>query len=170
MLVRAYTPADREACLAIFDSNTPPFFAANERDEFAQFLDEEADPYFVVESDGNIVACGGYFLIPRTPAAIVTWTMVTRGEHRRGWGRLLLQAIFERLCREPRVQVVKLQTSQHASGFFERLGFTTHNIVEHGYGPDLHRYGMGLLLDSERCEALTRRAATDALPAPPFGG
>ena len=160
MLVRAYTPADREACLAIFDSNTPPFFAPDERGEYVQFLDEEAESYFIVESDGNILACGGYILIPRTPAAIVAWTMVARGQHRRGIGHLLLQAILERVRQEPGVQIVRLRTSQHASGFFERLDFTTHHIVEHGYGPDLHQYGMGLLLAPERCEALARSAAT----------
>jgi hypothetical protein len=62
MKLRSYTPADKEACLAIFDSNTPPYFAKHERPEFAAFLDESRDPYFVVEaSNGQIIGCGGYF-------------------------------------------------------------------------------------------------------------
>ena len=148
MRVRSYTPADKAACLAIFDSNTPPFFTPDERDEFIQFLDEETDSYFVVELNGNIVACGGY-IHPRTPVAIVAWTMVSRTAQRQGVGRLLLDTILERVRQEPGVQIVKLQTSQYTYGFFERLGFKTERIVEHGFGANLHQYGMGLALAAE---------------------
>ena len=37
--LRPYSQADRERCLAIFDSNVPRFFAPDERELFATFLD-----------------------------------------------------------------------------------------------------------------------------------
>ena len=44
MKLREYAQADKEACLAIFDSNTPPFFAPHEREQFARLLETSADP------------------------------------------------------------------------------------------------------------------------------
>ncbi len=80
--------AEKEACLAIFNSNTPPFFAPHEREEFAQFLDTLSGPYFVVEHNGQVIGCGGFFLIPNTPAVVLTWGMVAG----RGMARALAAA------------------------------------------------------------------------------
>ena len=101
MKLREYAQADKEACLAIFDSNTPPFFAPHEREEFARFLETSSDPYFVVEHDGEVVGCGGILLIPNTPVAILTWGMVARARHRAGIGRRLLVERLHRLCQLP---------------------------------------------------------------------
>jgi hypothetical protein len=52
LTLRAYRPA--AACLAIFDGNTPEYFAPHERGEYAAFLaDEGSRPYFVVEDRGG---------------------------------------------------------------------------------------------------------------------
>ena len=146
MKVREYAQPDKEACLAIFDSNTPSFFAPHEREEFAEFLDTSSDPYFVVEHNGQVVGCGGFFLIPNTPAAVLTWGMVARARHGRGIGRLLLEERLQRLRDLPGVRVVKLQTSQHTYGFFEKAGFRTEHVQDDGYGPGLHLYNMGMNL------------------------
>jgi hypothetical protein len=55
--LRPYQPADFEQGLAIFDSNTPPYFAPNERAEFVEFLQQVTDPYFVVvtAADGTVI-------------------------------------------------------------------------------------------------------------------
>ena len=57
MHLRPYQPADFEQCLTIFDSNTPPYFAPHERAEFAEFLQQITDPYFVVVTavDGTVI-------------------------------------------------------------------------------------------------------------------
>ncbi|HEX8430709.1 MAG TPA: hypothetical protein VF625_05455, partial [Longimicrobium sp.] len=65
MRVRDYTTADRDPCLAVFDSNVPDFFVPAERGEFAAFLDALPGPYLVVESAaGTVVGCGGYAVAP----------------------------------------------------------------------------------------------------------
>jgi hypothetical protein len=64
MRVREYTTGDRDACLAVFDSNVPRFFTPAEREEYAAFLDAPLPgPYLVVEDEaGVVVGCGGYAL------------------------------------------------------------------------------------------------------------
>ncbi|HIE0527244.1 TPA: GNAT family N-acetyltransferase, partial [Stenotrophomonas maltophilia] len=61
MNLRLYRPADASACLSIFDSNVPTYFAPEERSDFERFLREQAmDCAFqVIERDHRIVACGG---------------------------------------------------------------------------------------------------------------
>jgi len=46
-----YEAADREACLALFDSHTPRFFDPLERGDFEQVLDEMRWPYQVIARD-----------------------------------------------------------------------------------------------------------------------
>src|SRR5712691_13268061 len=62
MDVRPYLPANRDACLAVFDSNTPDFFKSHERRHFEEFLEGPNCSYFVMDQDGAIAGCGGYFI------------------------------------------------------------------------------------------------------------
>lgn len=164
MRLRHYTPADEAACLAIFDSNTPEYFARHERAEYQDFLAHQGNrPYFVVEdADGTVVAAGGYLRAAGGAEAWLTWGMVARHRHRRGLGRFLLVARLERLCRELSASGgslnVRLDTSQHTWPFFAREGFTTERITENGYAPGYHRYDMVLRLDATRCRSIRARA------------
>ena len=72
--------------------------------------------------------------------------MVRRDRHRSGLGRLLTEARIERAARDPRVNTVALNTSQHTEGFYLRFGFRTVEIVPDGYAEGLHRYEMRLRL------------------------
>lgn len=159
MYVRDFTPRDRDGCLAIFDGNTPPFFAPDVRAEFAAFLEECNEPYFVVEHADVIEGCGGFFVIPNTPVAVLSWGMVDRSRHRQGIGSLLLFARLQRLCQDPGVTVVKLQTSQYSRGFFERAGFEAEEVIMDGYAPGLDLVKMALALDSGRRAVIAQEAA-----------
>lgn len=146
MRVRDYQTADRSACLSIFDSNVPGFFAASEREEFAAFLDAPLPgPYLVVEEDaGRVVGCGGYRVRPGTMAADLCWGMVLGARHGAGLGRLLLDARLERIRCDPAVDTVAVHTSQHTRGFYEHRGFRTERVVPDGYAPGLDRCDMRL--------------------------
>jgi len=157
--LRPYQPEDRPACLAIFDGNTPPYFAPHERAQFETFLDTEAQayPYFVVEGDdGQVLGCGGYLRLGDTPVAILTWGMVARERHRQGIGWFLLLERLHRMSLDPAIARVKLETSQHTYGFFEKAGFVTKRIVTDGFGPGLHQHDMLLELDVASCARIAR--------------
>ncbi len=53
-----YTLSARNICLDIFDSNVPRYFDPAERKQFASFLMAPLGQYFVVERDGDVLACG----------------------------------------------------------------------------------------------------------------
>lgn len=150
MQIRAYQPSDHRACLVLFDSNTPLFFAPHERPEFAEFLATGTDPYFVVtDVQEQVIGCGGYYINRERASAGLTWGMVSRGLHRQGGGRFLLLARLQRICQEPDITRVFINTSQHSYGFFEKVGFAVESIIENGFAEGLHEYKMSLSLTPE---------------------
>ena len=157
--LRPFDARDRAACLALFDGNAPPFFAPAERPAFEQFLDHPPGAYLVVEAEGGaVVGCGGATASPRTGLGELTWGMVARTEHGKGIGRFLLRARLLLLAERPRITRVRLDTSQHARGFFEREGFVVQASTQDGYAPGLHRYEMTLSFDPERRERIRQEA------------
>ncbi|HYH79188.1 MAG TPA: GNAT family N-acetyltransferase [Longimicrobium sp.] len=147
MHVRDYTPDDRDACLAVFDSNVPDFFIAPEREDFAAFLDALPGPYLVVvDDDGCIVACGGHAVVPETATADLCWGMVARPLHDTGIGLLLSEQRLRRIAEDGTASAVSLNTSQHTRGFYERLGFHAERVTPDGFAPGLDRVDMRLVL------------------------
>ena len=85
ILTRDFVPKDRDACLAVFDSNVPTYLAPEERVEFFEFLDDVNDRdcrYLVLVQDGSVVACGGLYIEPHEHTAALSWGMVDRTLHR----------------------------------------------------------------------------------------
>lgn len=146
MRLREYTAADREACLAVFDSNTPLFFLPKEREEFAGFLDSHRCPYFVLARDGAVIGCGGYYRSSCGSSAGLAWGMVAAAHQGRGLGLFLLQKRLARIKEEPAVREITLNTTQHTFRFFAREGFVVRKILKDGYAPGLDRYEMALEL------------------------
>ncbi len=139
--IRAYLPSDRDACLAVFDSNMPEFFALSERAEFEKFLGSPG-AYFVMEHEDAIVGCGGYAVADDANLASLVWGMVRRDSHRLGLGRFLLMYRLREIGKLEGVQVVRLDTSQRAAGFYEAQAFRVVGVVQDGYGPGLDRVEM----------------------------
>lgn len=142
--VREYVPDDLPAVLEIFDSNVPAYFTPEERAALEGFLDDLPGPYYVVESEGSIAACGGYAVVAGESRADLCWGMVRAEFHGLGLGRLLTEYRINVARHDPRVTHVILNTSQHTQGFYEKLGFTTESVTKDGFAPGLDRYDMRL--------------------------
>lgn len=143
MDLRAYTPADRDACLAIFDSNAARFFQPGDRREYEEFL-HQVDAYFVMEHDSAILGCGGYRI--SDGIARLTWGMVHGDWHRRGLGRLLLLYRLREISKIGAAPLVELTTSQFTAPFFERQGFKRMQIIKDGYAAGVDRLHMAMKL------------------------
>jgi GNAT superfamily N-acetyltransferase len=141
---RAYTPADREACLALFTSNVPEYFAEIERADFMHTLDTIED-YGVLELDGEgIVACGGYATAradadaapgSNADVAVLCWGMVRRDLHRRGLGERLIGERLGRIDADPAYTCVRIETSTFSRDFFARHGFVMIREEGDGFAP-----------------------------------
>jgi ribosomal protein S18 acetylase RimI-like enzyme len=143
--VRDYRATDRDACLAVFDSNVPGSFLAFERASFAAFLDRDDRGYLVVEDGaGAIVACGGYAVANGTTTADLCWGMVLQECQRSGLGRILVEQRLARIAADPRITRVAMNTSQDTRAFYEKLGFTTTHVIPDGIAPDVDKCEMVL--------------------------
>jgi hypothetical protein len=151
LTMRDYVPDDQEACLAVFDSNVPDYFGANERAFFESYLANLRanlrGPYFVIEDGQNILACGGMALHkPEVGTAELAWGMVIRSRHRNGLGRLLLVERLKRLNADPSLRVGLVNTSQFTAGFFTKMGFMTRQVTPDGFFPGMDKYEMSVPL------------------------
>jgi len=153
--LRDYTPDDKVACVALFDSNSPKFFGPQERAYFVAFLDEMQHPYFIVEShNAEPIACGGFSISPPGDVAKLRWDMVSPVHQGRGIGHFLVVARLALLSEDPRISVVRVNTSQLANGFYEKERFVTRHVTENGIAPGLHEYEMELSLSPEARQSI----------------
>ena len=147
MRTRPYHRNDLTACLAIFDSNLPTYFAPEERPDFESFLRELAGEhaYQVIELDGSVVACGG-LSPPANGTAGFCWGMVEKSRHGQGLGRHLARVRLQQAATDPCVERIALSTSQHTEGFYAALGFRVTQRVTDGHGPGIHAVHMEVRL------------------------
>ena len=149
IVTRAFVPEDRDACLAVFDSNVPKYLAPEERAEFFEFLNDVNDRdcrYLVLVQDGSVVACGGLFIEPHKHTAALSWGMVDRTLHRQRLGSRLTEARLAQARTIPGIEQLTLATSQHTQGFYARFGFVATRVTPDGFAPGLDRWDMVLQL------------------------
>jgi N-acetylglutamate synthase-like GNAT family acetyltransferase len=120
MDVRPYLPADREACLKIFDSQALPL---ETRTQFERFLEQPEGTYLVMEHDGALVGCGGFELAPEHRLATLVWGMVRRDCQKQGLGRFLLMYRLREIGKSAGIDRVRIETPQPSAAFFEGQGF-----------------------------------------------
>lgn len=142
---RPYRAADRTDCIKIFGTNVPRFFHEDERQDFARFLDTEARHYLVVLEGELIVGCGGFSLGDEGRTASLCWGMVRQDCHGQRIGERLLLARLEAVAGTTATSV-RLSTSQHTAGFYQRYGFVAKSIQPDGFAPGLDAVEMRLSL------------------------
>lgn len=129
MNIRKYQHADKEQCLEIFHKNVGQFFTLDELPFFDLWLENSDNyPYFVVEMDGHVVACGGIYYDERFAMAGLSWGMVDPEYQRQGIGRKLTEFRIKQICKAFPGTPCFIQTTKHAAGFYTKLGFTLKEV------------------------------------------
>jgi len=127
MDLRPYLSPDRDACLAIYDSNAA---SPEDRKKFEAFLSNPDGPFFVMEHDGRILGCGGFTTSAEPGIATLVWGMVRSEAQGQGLGRYLLMYRLREIGKLPGIQRVRLLTSRPAARFFEGQGFKVAGEVD----------------------------------------
>lgn len=142
MEIQPYSEDRYHDCMEIFISNLDQDFADYELGYFKGFLESSAygNPYYVLLIDHKVIACGGY--MRENEEITLTWGMVKRAYHGQGYGKeLTLYRLHEIQANYPGTRI-KIDTSQHTKGFYEKQGFVTQGIEKDGYKPGLDKYIM----------------------------
>jgi N-acetylglutamate synthase-like GNAT family acetyltransferase len=167
MDVRDWKAADHDACIEIFRSNIPRYFAASEEPAYAAFLQKPDCDYLVVEKAGKVIACGGYYIDRRKRQASMCWGMVHADHQRSGVGTILVIERLERIASTAGVERVRMDTSQYTRDFYQRFGFVIESVKQDEYAPGLDRVDMAMKVDERfrstlaQLQSLRRKAATE---------
>lgn len=140
-----YTSQYQNACMAIFDSNCPPYFLPEERQTYLDWLQSEealSNRYFVLLIDDQAVASGGYYPRPNKKEVRLSWGMVHRDYHKKGIGSILTKFRLQAFVKEFPDWACSINTSQHTEAFYQRYGFVTKSVVLNGFGEGLHDHYM----------------------------
>jgi GNAT superfamily N-acetyltransferase len=140
---RPYTAGDRAACLAIFDVNCPEFFAPNEREDYAAFLDSLADGYTIVHAGGRAIGAYGVFPGGAAGECRLSWILLDPASHGRGIGRGVMARATE-AARAQGATVLRIAASHKSAPFFARFGATVARTTPDGWGPGMHRVDMDM--------------------------
>ena len=144
--IRYYRPEDKNLLTEIFRKNTPVFFAREEEDEWARYIEAHADTYLVLEKDKKLLGAGGYCLSDDPAVGYLTWVFVNPTVKGKGMGRKLMKMCIDRLSNIPSVQSIEVKTSQHAFHFFEKLGFAVVKVKKDYWADGLDLYQMVMSL------------------------
>jgi predicted GNAT family N-acyltransferase len=153
---RLYRASDRDDCISIFRSNVPQFFRDHELTDFTEFLDASDRSYFVVYAGKQIVGCGGFGLRSGSDTADLCWGMVHRGQQGKRIGAYLLLARLNDIITTTDAKQVRLGTSQHTDGFFQRYGFQIQSTKADGIAAGLDDVEMRIDLTDTNRESIAR--------------
>ena len=146
MLIREYHFSDRASILELFRLNTPAAFAESEEEDLVVYLDEHLERYFVIESEKQILACGGINRSDEAASVKISWDMVHPEYQGSGLGKQLLEHRLAEIRKNPAVTKVIVRTSQLANLFSEKAGFTPVEIIPDYWAKGFDLYRMELFL------------------------
>lgn len=133
---RPYQPADRAACLALFDGNCPRFFAPNERAGYEELLAAAPAGYEVCRLENRIV--GAFGVLREASSLTLRWILLEPGVQGHGLGR----AIMDRVTATVRAQgggPLLIAASHQSAAFFASFGAREARRTPDGWNPGLHR-------------------------------
>jgi GNAT superfamily N-acetyltransferase len=141
---RPYSPADRGACLGLFDDNCPAFFAPNERDDYVKFLATEAGRYEVCLLGHQVV--GAYGLGSQDAAQLaLRWILISTRHQGQGLGSAIMARVLA-VVRAEGANSLYIGASHKSAPFFARFGARETATTLNGWGPDMHRVDMELAI------------------------
>lgn len=153
----------KSQCLAVFEQNVPTFFAVNEREDLEEFFTEflgkvnvQADGQFDVQVDAQYmvvlhdeVVNGCFGLTELTPknSAGISWIMISPTYQGKGVSKEMMQACFI-AAKDHNLIHINIAASHLSAPFFKHYSAQATNYIENGWGQDMHRIGMVLLISN----------------------
>lgn len=74
--IRDYSPTHKEQVLNLIRINTPRYFAAEEEVDLVYYLNEEREDYYIVETNGLAIGCGGINYANRGKTGKISWDIL----------------------------------------------------------------------------------------------
>lgn len=145
IVVRKYKRFDYPALHRIFLQNTPHYFEESQAKNFSEFMDRNAQNYYVVLIGAELIGGGGY-AINYFKTVIISWLMFSPQYQNRGFGTMLLRQIIKEIRAEKKPALLEALSTQHTQGLFAKLNFTLVDVKPDFWadGLDLHKFQLQL--------------------------
>jgi ribosomal protein S18 acetylase RimI-like enzyme len=91
------------------------------------------------------IGAGGFW-IGENGTARLCYGIIHALHHKKGFGRAMVEFRLRKLVSNDSVKCIRLDTSQHNPGFFNRFGFSEIEVKPDAYAPGLHAHEMELVL------------------------
>ena len=145
IVVRKYKRFDYPALHRIFLQNTPHYFEELQAKNFSEFMDRNAQNYYVVLIGAELIGGGGY-AINYFKTVIISWLMFSPQYQNRGFGTMLLRQIIKEIRAEKKPALLEALSTQHTQGLFAKLNFTLVDVKPDFWadGLDLHKFQLKL--------------------------
>jgi len=141
---RPYRASDKQACIDIFDSNCPEYFAPNERPDYEEFLDGAPKGYEICESDGRVLGAFGLFARKEKEKSL-NWILLDPQAQGMGVGSEIMRRVIQ-LSQASDITTLRVAASQKSAPFFAHFGAATKSTTKDGWGPGMDRVDMELLI------------------------
>lgn len=141
---RDFMPSDREVCLHIFDENCPSYFAINEREDYADFLDCCPEGYEVCVVNNHVV--GAYGITEKNQHIVnLNWILISPKTQGVGVGHQFMTRAIER-ANHLKVSKINIAASHLSAPFFSKYGAKEVGNMPDGWGVGMHRVDMELVV------------------------
>ncbi len=141
-MIRRFKPTDKEKLVRILKLNVPKNFAPNEIKDFENYLGEEIEDYFVVDSDGDIIGGGGINYFYDSAIARLSWDIIHPDYHGKGIGKELIKYKMKHIKNNPGIKLIVVRTSQMAYRFYEKSGFELEKVEKNFWAKGFDLYQM----------------------------
>lgn len=140
--IRPYQNSDKQELLDILQLNVPTYFAQEEVNDLAEYLDHHLDLYYVALDGSRIIGAAGVNRNFDTESAALSWGFLHPDYHRKGTGSLLLKHRLGILTNDSRIKHIQVRTSQVVYRFFEKHNFTLTEVQKDYWAEGLDMYVM----------------------------
>ena len=127
-MIRKYTTKDKSRVFELFRLNTPNYFDATEQSDLENYLKNQLEDYFVYIENSKIIGVGGINYSFEEKVACISWDIIDPKWQGRGIGKKLIQFRINHINENPKIEIIRVRTSQYAFQFYGKMGFELDKI------------------------------------------
>lgn len=139
-MIRDYRTNDKSEVIDLLRLNTPEYFDPSEEKDFENYLDHQAEDYFVYEVNSKIIGAGGINYCLKDKLARISWDMIDPKLQGKGIGKKLIQYRLKRINENPEIEQIMVRTSQLAYQFYEKFGFELERVEKDFWAKNFDLY------------------------------
>ncbi len=142
MIIREYTPKDKDVIIRLFRLNTPDYFSTSEEESLFDYLDNHLEKYYVIELNEELIGCGGFNFAEDQKTCKISWDIFHPAHQGKGLGTALMNYRINRIKQYPNIEIISVRTSQLVYKFYQKFGFELKEVVKDYWAEGFDLYSM----------------------------